>query len=783
MAAEIAAAIGEIAGATRATGLREVAAASGDPLPPLPETSALAQRHKREDSDEVLPIDDGVKRGVMLYDFDAQGDDELGVRQDQIVEILDDSHEEWWKCKSGSRQGVVPASYVEVIKTRPAPQKDREQRPSTDTSARDHRRSSPPPSQTHHSSLSKPDPTKIRTWTDRSGSFKVEAQFLGLRNSKIQLHKLNGVKISVPLTKMSLDDVAYVNRLTGSSSPPPPKPPPDSEKPRRRIEFDWFQFFLECGVDYNVCQRYALSFEKDQMDEGVLPDINSDTLRTLGVREGDILRVMKRLDEKFGRAGAVTAGRKKSVRFGGVEEEDEAEKDDLADVVKVHTPVEKKESIFSSGPSGALRNNTTRRGRPTTTKAVSDEVDPTLLSTSADVQEPDREKGEKHGVRPLRVPPSRLANMPDTDKANNSGFEDDAWTVKAQKKQPAAQVQQQPPAVQIQSPQPLQSGPPPGSAMHDLSGINAQNNQSLPPPLQPQAASQPAAQLSPQPTASMAPRPASVPPAQSTPQAQPLQAQLTGLPPQSQYHPPMPGPTPAQAAGTQSLDQQLANLQIYKQQQMLQVQPTGYIPAMQPQPTGYMNGFTSPPPQMPTLTGVPLQPQPTGFMPNFLPPGQQNSVLGPTRSFSASLAPPLIPTNTSNTPQFITAHRTGPANFGSGPTPQFQSQPPPPPPVQLPPQPTGFQPITMQPQMTGYQPQPQQMLAPQQTGLPSFLPPSQTNALAPQVTGFQQQMMPHKTGMAEFKPVSFGTRPKPLVPTRTGRARANLAAASTIHSV
>jgi actin cytoskeleton-regulatory complex protein SLA1 len=772
IASDIAAAIGEIAGATRAPGLREVAAASGDPLPPLPETSALAQRHKREDSDEVLPIDDGVKRGVMLYDFDAQGEDELGVRQDQIVEILDDSHEEWWKCKSGTREGVVPASYVEVVKTRPAPKKEKQTSDDAPIREKERKKTSSPPKQTR-ANLAKPDPSKTRTWTDRSGSFKVEAQFLGLADEKIQLHKLNGVKISVPLGKMSLEDVAYVERLTGrQTSPPPPKPPPDSEKPKgttRRIEFDWFQFFLESGVDYNVCQRYAINFERDQMDEGVLPDINSDTLRTLGVREGDILRIMKRLDEKFGRS----ASRKKSVRFGGVDE-DEEKKDDLADVVKVHAP-ERKESIFSSGPSGALRNNTSRRGRPTTTKAVSDEVDPTLLSASAQPEEPDREKGEKHGVRPLRVPPSRLANMSETENASNAGgFEDDAWTVKEQRQRAPQQIQQ-PPTVQIQSPPPqaVQAGPPPRSAMHDLSSINTQSiNQSLPQPLQPQITPQPV-QLSPQPTASpMAPRPASVPPVQSAPQAQPLQAQLTGLPPQGQYHPPMPGPTPAQASGTPSLDEQLVKLQLYKQHQMLQAQQTGYMQVIQPQPTGYMNGFASQPPQLPTLTGVPSQSQTGGFMPNFLPPGQQSSVLGPTRSLSASLPPPLIPANTASpsTPQYLTSHRTGPANFAS--VPQYQPLQ-----TQLPPQPTGFQPMTMQPQMTGFQPQPQ-MLPPQTTGMPSFLPPPQPNALAPQVTGFQQQMMPQKTGVSEFKPVSFGTQPKPLIPTRTGRARANLAAAS-----
>jgi len=170
----------------------------------------------------------------------------------------------------------------------------------------------------------------------------------------------------------------------------------------------------------------------------------------------------------------------------------------------------------------------------------------------------------------------------------------------------------------------------------------------------------------------------------------------------------------------------------------------------------------------PQQTGIPLQPQQTGFMPSFLPPGQQSSQLGPTRSVSvASLPPPLIPTNTLSPPsqaQFLTAHRTGPANFA--PTPPFQQSQQ----TGFQPQVTGFQPQPLQQQMTGFPSQQQQ----QQTGLPSFLPPQ---SLLPQQTGFQQQMLPQHTGMkAEFKPVSFGTA-KPLVPSRTGK-RANLAAAS-----
>ncbi|OAC97726.1 hypothetical protein MUCCIDRAFT_126133, partial [Mucor lusitanicus CBS 277.49] len=55
---------------------------------------------------------------------------------------------------------------------------------------------------------------KIRTWTDRSGSFKVEAQFIDFHNGKLRLHKLNGVKIDVPVEKMCAEDVRWVENHT-----------------------------------------------------------------------------------------------------------------------------------------------------------------------------------------------------------------------------------------------------------------------------------------------------------------------------------------------------------------------------------------------------------------------------------------------------------------------------------------------------------------------------------------------------------------------------------------
>jgi actin cytoskeleton-regulatory complex protein SLA1 len=92
-AEEIVAALGDMAGAVKAEGLREVIlAGSGQ----------------------------GQKKGIVLYDFMAQGDDEVSVAVDDEVIIIDDTKsEEWWQVRriKNGKEGVVPSSYVEVSGT------------------------------------------------------------------------------------------------------------------------------------------------------------------------------------------------------------------------------------------------------------------------------------------------------------------------------------------------------------------------------------------------------------------------------------------------------------------------------------------------------------------------------------------------------------------------------------------------------------------------------------------------------------------------------------------
>ena len=137
----------------------------------------------------------------------------------------------------------------------------------------------------------------MRAWTDRSKSFSVEAQFLGVKDGKINLHKTNGVKIAVPVAKMSFEDLDYVERVTGSApSAGRSTKQVGASVEQRKPDYDWFQFFLDCDVAVGLCERYAQAFAKESMDESVLSDVNASVLRTLGLREGDIIKVMRTLD-------------------------------------------------------------------------------------------------------------------------------------------------------------------------------------------------------------------------------------------------------------------------------------------------------------------------------------------------------------------------------------------------------------------------------------------------------------------------------------------------------
>ncbi|XP_045460826.1 tyrosine-protein kinase Src42A-like [Harmonia axyridis] len=56
---------------------------------------------------------------VALYDYDARTDEDLGFRKGEYLEILNDSHGDWWLAvnKRTLRKGYVPSNYVAKLKS------------------------------------------------------------------------------------------------------------------------------------------------------------------------------------------------------------------------------------------------------------------------------------------------------------------------------------------------------------------------------------------------------------------------------------------------------------------------------------------------------------------------------------------------------------------------------------------------------------------------------------------------------------------------------------------
>ncbi len=574
---------------------------------------------------------------------------------------------------------------------------------------------------------------------------------------------MNGVKIAVPLAKMSTEDIEYVERTMGISL--------DEEKPladvkraksmRNNInkgvssnnigasvepakpDYDWFQFFLSCDVAVGLCERYAQAFARDSMDESVLPDVDAGVLRNIGLHEGDIIKVMRYLDKKFDRDG-----RRRNANVAG---EGDGENGSTG-------------GLFS-GPGGTLRNNT-RKGRPAPAVQTSDIIDAKALS-----QPKDAETG-----KPTYPLPEESRSKPPT-KAS-SGFDDDAWDVK-----PARQPEPQSKPAPDPEPKttPVQPQPAPTQAMQDLSLLTA--------PLEPTKVEPPApvppTNTQPQQTQALH-QPQLFQPAVQTQGATP--SFFSAIPPTST------GPATS-APSLPSLNLGLGNRQ-------------------RPTPPQVMSGqgtLMPPPPARPL--SAPLSVQPSGFAPpamsalqpqitGIAPPGHSLSELNQQRFQQSFMGSFQQPTSQGFMQVNPVVNMPQPAGFGSQPF--MPSQITGAPQIHSPfsdPRAQQFSPVPAQP--TGYasnfQP-PQQF--PQQTGINTYLPP----ALEPQRTSIppQSQIQPQQTGFGGFgagfnpamngppqpppvtplqpqktgpaPPVRFGVTNK-IAPQPTGR-RANLAQAS-----
>ena len=527
-----------------------------------------------------------------------------------------------------------------------------------------------------------PPPETLREWRDRTGQFRVDAAFLGFTNGKLRLHKVNGVVIEVPAEKMSEEDLRYVQKLTkqksgpsshrrsddddeplelrrrslvleaanrASSSPRPVQPP------KKGPTIDWFEFFLNAGCDIDDCTRYATAFEKDKIDEALLPDITEGTMRSLGLREGDIIRVKKAIEQRKPKTN--------DAKEEQLKKDEELARQLQAEENSTLKPRSPAPNLFA-GSNGELKNM--RRGRPQPSKSLPPStVDLQSISTASDQIKRTSSPlvASPEAVQQSNSSPAALPAKSGTAAPVVSGFDDDAWTNRPSSRNQAASS---PPVVPARAPSAPPAPPPPPAP---------------PAPAQPAA---PAVTVSPPPV-----RAASV--ASSAPtqqQQQPAKSgddifdQLARIATLRVSSPAAPAPQPA--APIAPMRAQSASLS----------PPVGFQQGM---------GMGSSPVPM----GQALQAQQTGML-STPSPVNMNGPRGPFAPVPANqaLLQPLVPTTTGFNGFVHTRPGTSPSPFQSGPSPQ----------PSLLPQQTGFQP-SMMPQQTGFVPQAPIMSQP--TGLPS----------------------------------------------------------------
>ena len=293
--------------------------------------------------------------------------------------------------------------------------------------------------------------------------------------------------IDVPLEKMAQEDIQMIKRYEarkaraledpedevpverrgqpsrstetrGRSEPEFEAPPPEAmrEQKPRKARFDWFAFFLDAGCGIDDCTRYASNFERDNVDESIMEELDGSTLRSLGLKEGDVIRVRKAIQIRFAKK---TPEESAQIRA----DEDYARQLQEYEQSGGKGPVPQPPPSLFTGPDGKLANNT-RRGRPDKKGSAADSVDASAIAAASD-------RLSKANISSPSPPPVIVSPSPEKEKEKekeapkpSSGFDDDAWTIKPSATKPASP----PPAVRASPSPPQRSSPPPANTTESL---------------------------------------------------------------------------------------------------------------------------------------------------------------------------------------------------------------------------------------------------------------------------------------------------------------------------
>jgi hypothetical protein len=226
------------------------------------------------------------------------------------------------------------------------------------------------------------------------------------------------------------------------------------------------------------CTRYAANFDRDRIDESILPELDASTLRTLGLREGDVIRVKKAIYAKNPQLTPEQAAQiKKDEEL--ARQLQEAENSGRGNAVSV--PSAPSGSLFT-GPDGKLANHT-RRGRPER-KATTPSVDVNGIAAAS------QELARKPSPPLLAASPPPLAPPAPAEPAKPaaapliSGFDDDAWTPRPNSAKPVTPtgIPTPPPMPQAPAVQAVSPAKPAGasSLAAQLSGVTLNQPQAQP---------------------------------------------------------------------------------------------------------------------------------------------------------------------------------------------------------------------------------------------------------------------------------------------------------------
>jgi hypothetical protein len=222
------------------------------------------------------------------------------------------------------------------------------------------------------------------------------------------------------------------------------------------------------------CTRYAANFDRDRIDESILPELDASTLRSLGLREGDVIRVSKIIKGRYGKKTP-----EQTAQLSADEEYARKLQEHEDSGGKGPTPAPPP-GLFTNA-DGKLANHT-RRGRPERRNTLtSNTVDTAALGAVS-------EQLTKVSLTPLEptktpvTPPEKKEEPKEVKKEEPpktllTGFDDDAWEIK-----PTAKSSKPASPAPVPSPKTASPAPKPNGTDALLAQISSMRPASADPP-------------------------------------------------------------------------------------------------------------------------------------------------------------------------------------------------------------------------------------------------------------------------------------------------------------